>query len=276
MKTAVSSVIYDAAIDFFPDFIESLNKQTVEDFTLFLINDNISKEKLERLSAQIPSNLYNRTKIIDKCDLKLSIPDLRVEMIKTVFELDYDLLIMLDCDDVASWDRVESICNEFEAKYGFFYNQLQDFDGKTCMPDLPEYTLRYEDIGEWNYLGMSNGAINLKHLTSDFIDSLKEAQTNVFDWYLYSRLLLKGEKGKRINGGITFYRIYESNLAGICNYDQESKKKEIEVKKQHYKLLSRYAEYYSKLFDLYNCGKVAETGIVENGYWWSLTRGWKN
>ena len=120
---------------------------------------------------------------------------------------------------------------------------------------------------------MSNGSLNLRRLTIDFIDSLKNGKTNVFDWYLYSRLLLRGERGKKVTRGFTLYRIYEDNFAGKCNYNQEAIEKEIAIKKVHFSLLSEYSDYYRMLMDLYETNQVDETNVREDGFWWSLTKG---
>ena len=149
MKTAVSSVIFDGAIEFFEDFIQSLSRQTTQNFSLILINDNISKEKLKDVVSQIPKALCQRTHIIDKQGQELSIADLRVEMIKAAYELDYDLLIMMDCDDMASEDRVESICQEYDSEYAFFYNELRDFAGRNCMPNIHLITRILDSIIIW-------------------------------------------------------------------------------------------------------------------------------
>lgn len=83
-----------------------------------------------------------------------------------------------------------------------FYNELLDFNGNSIMKELPDYTLNYRDIGQSNYLGISNGAIFLKGISQAFIESLGKVETRIFDWYLYSRLLLNEKKEKRLMGVI--------------------------------------------------------------------------
>ena len=274
MKIVVATVIFNEAVEYLPDFLESLYEQTDSQFDIILVNDNISDEKLNEIKQCVLKQFYNRFTIVDKSDFALTPAQLRVEMIKSAFELKYDLLIMQDCDDMAEKNRVKHIRDQFESEYGFFYNELRDFSGKVVMPTLTRQTLDYRDIVEYNYLGMSNGAINLRRLTKDFIDSLKNGETAIFDWYMYSRMLLKGEKGKKIEDTYTFYRIYESNIAGRCNHSQEAINKEVDVKKKHYRLLEGYEERYKKLATLYENNQYFEINENENGYWWSLTKGY--
>jgi hypothetical protein len=81
-------------------------------------------------------------------------------------------------------------------------------------------------ILECNYLGFTNCAININQISREFIDSLYEGRTEIFDWYLFSRILLNGGKGKRINGTATLYRLYDNNIAGIPKHTKKALEKE--------------------------------------------------
>ena len=172
MKTAVGSVIFEEASKYLGDFFESLETQTDQDFSVILINDNISSEHLEKIIAGVSPGLKDRLYIGNRNGKKLSPGMLRVELLQEAFSLKTDLLIMMDCDDKASENRVSCIKEQFDPVYTFFYNELLDFDGKSVMKQLPAYTLDYRDIGQSNYLGMSNGAIYLKGISQEFIESL--------------------------------------------------------------------------------------------------------
>ena len=272
MKTAVGSVIFEEASKYLGDFFESLETQTDQDFSVILINDNISSEHLEKIIAGVSPGLKDRLYIGNRNGKKLSPGMLRVELLQEAFSLKTDLLIMMDCDDKASENRVSCIKEQFDPVYTFFYNELLDFDGKCVMKQLPAYTLDYRDIGQSNYLGMSNGAIYLKGISQEFIESLREGETRIFDWYLYSRLLLAEKKGKKIAGCCTYYRIYEANLAGKCEYSKQAIEKEIAIKREHYRLLAPYATYYKNMLEIYSSACAEDfKGKETTGYWWSLT-----
>lgn len=250
--------------------------QTDQDFSIIIINDNISSEHLDQIIRQVSPNIKERLSIVDRTQSKLNPATLRVELLREAFDKDIDLLIMLDCDDKASSNRVRCVKEQLDPAYTFFYNELLDFNGNSIMKELPDYTLNYRDIGQSNYLGISNGAIFLKGISQAFIESLGEVETRIFDWYLYSRLLLNEKKGKKINGCYTYYRIYEANLAGKCEWSRQAVKKEIEIKREHYRLLTPYDNYYKNLLQVYSstCTEQFTEQFADQemtGYWWSLT-----
>lgn len=270
MNVVVGSVVFAEAMEYLDDFLESLWLQTVQDFSVMLVNDNIPIQELQQIIKRCPENFQEKIFVIDRSGNDLEPYILRIEMLKQAAAQDFELLVMLDCDDKASVNRVECICEQFDEKYAFFYNELLDFQGKRVMPALPRLTADYRVISECNYLGMSNGAIYLKRLSKEFLQSLYAGKTRIFDWYFYTRLLLDGAKGKKIEKCCTCYRLYEENLAGRMVSSREMLKKEMEVKKRHYGLLSDW-KYYKDLLEIYEAleleGLKVEAG---NGYWWSL------
>ena len=276
MKTAVGCVIFEGAEKYLRDFFLSLEMQTDQDFSIIIINDNISSEHLDQIIRQVSPNIKERLSIVDRTQSKLNPATLRVELLREAFYKDIELVIMVDCDDKASSNRVCCVKEQLDPAYTFFYNELLDFNGNSIMKELPDYTLNYRDIGQSNYLGISNGAIFLKGISQAFIESLGEVETRIFDWYLYSRLLLNEKKGKKINGCYTYYRIYEANLAGKCEWSRQAVKKEIEIKREHYRLLTPYDNYYKNLLQVYSstCTEQFTEQFADQemtGYWWSLT-----
>lgn len=180
MKTAVGSVIFEGAEKYLRDFFLSLEMQTDQDFSIIIINDNISSEHLDQIISQVSPNIKERLSIVDRTQSKLNPATLRVELLREAFYKDIDLLIMLDCDDKASSNRVCCVKEQLDPAYTFFYNELLDFNGNSVMKELPDYTLNYRDIGQSNYLGISNGAIFLKGISQAFIESLGKVETRIF------------------------------------------------------------------------------------------------
>lgn len=272
MKTVVGSVVYKEAIRYLPDFFLSLQRQEDQDFTVLLVNDNIAAEELRELIRRYGQELAERIEIADRNGAGLKPYLLRIELLKAAHERGDVLLVIMDCDDIASENRISRIKEQYDAQYAFFYNEMLDFEKTPVMQELPAVTGRYSDIGEWNYLGMSNTAIYMPALSEQFIDSLCEGDTAIFDWYLYSRLLLAGKTGKKTEGCCTYYRIHEDNLAGRNHYDEAEVEKEIEIKKRHYGLLEKYDAYYGRLLRTYENLDASQAEIHRegNGYWWSL------
>lgn len=109
----------------------------------------------------------------------------------------FDFLILSDSDDMLSPNRVECYLSALNPQYSFYYNDLIDFNGQMIMPVLPAETISWKQIEEENFLGLSNTGIWLKNFSLQFINSLNTGDTKIFDWYLYSRILLAGMSGKK-------------------------------------------------------------------------------
>lgn len=271
---AVGSVIYQSAYGYIDDFLDSLENQTYKDFQVILINDDILEKDLNKV-------LDRHTEILNKiCIVCLGggqeIYQTRIELFKNAKSLGTKLLILGDCDDFFSEDRVEKTvkCYEENADYGFFYNDIVLLTGEKMMKDLPDETCNAEDIIEFNYLGLSNSALNLDLLEDSFLDSLHKGNTKIFDWYLFSRMLLSMIKGKYVKDTSTYYRIHDNNLAGISGNGHEAIKKEYSVKLEHYRLLACENELFLKYYQKYenlDCSKVV-ANKNEKGFWWNLIR----
>lgn len=272
MKVIFGSVIYQEALKYLNDFFESLECQTEKSFEILLINDDIPEEKLQEQLKNHP--LLLEQVIVINHEKKKYNYQLRIRLLKEAYQRGADLLILGDCDDKFSADRIEKHMQAYDKGYAFFYNKLLDWNGQEVMPTIPKNTRDIMDIGEKNYLGLSNTSINMKQISLSFIDSLNNGKTSIFDWYLYSRILLNGGKGKYVNVAITYYRIHAQNLAGRTNWSKENINKEINVKLDHYQLLKQYHPYLKKMFILYsNINKEdieRYTICQEKNYWWGL------
>lgn len=265
-------VVYKEAVNYLPDFFSSVFSQGDSEFDILVLNDNLEKSLLECIISECSNEKAN----IIVIDSKANTPsELRVELLKNAKERNYKLIILGDCDDKFALNRVEKNRISFMSNksYAFYYNDLKKFDGKVAMKFLPEITEKIEDIGEYNYLGLSNSAINLEILDMDFIESLRECKSNIFDWYFFSRIILNGGTGVKVNDTYTYYRIHDKNIAGLNTVEKEAIIHEKEIKLQHYGLLQQYSEYMGHL---YECYKSSHIYIIERDsceinmqYWWS-------
>lgn len=260
MKTAVGTVLYKADKEFLESFIKSINCQNDQLFDLLIVNDNAEKSDMEYVSKHISNNLV----ILDA--EKDSLPyQNRIDLLRMAKNAQYDLLILIDYDDIMNGNRVYEYKRQYDSRFAFFYTNLKIKTGEEVFQVLPE-TVKWGDILEFNFLGLSNTGVNLEQWREEFIDSLSAGNTSVFDWYMYERILLEHKVGKRINNTWTEYRIYENNIAGIC----QSVRKEIEVKKEHYALLKDFHQIYNYLYEQYL--HMDESGVTKkefyNGYWW--------
>ncbi len=268
MNVVFGSVVYPGALEYAGDFLDSLNNQTDKDFSLLLINDGVKNDAITKIMDGY-NNKYN----IISYEESFSPPELRINLLREAFKNNCDYLVLGDIDDYFAANRVEKIKRMFcdDEHVGFLYNEILLTNENTCMPRMPEKVISVDAIAEFNFLGLSNTAINMKGLDLSFIDSLTECKTYVFDWYLYSRLILNGMNGRFLPGTFTYYRLHENNCAGIPSLTDEMVEKEVAVKINHYSLLATYDIRYKKMLSAYKNGDYER--IQKNSYyWWNLTK----
>lgn len=273
MKTAFGTVVYESAWKYIDEFCKSLNAQTTQEFTMLIVCDNLSKLHIQNLKQKFAQKV-----IIIPITENMSIPAIRITLIKKAKQHGFDLLILGDFDDIFEQDRINKIIKTFKLnpEYAFYYNKLVDFSGKSVFTILPEKIDGIETILEHNFCGLSNTALNLRLLDKNFITSLFECDSLIFDWYLFSRILLYGYKGRYVADTETLYRIYINNIAGIPSGKQADMEKELSIKRAHYALLKNtnfkiYSLYeiYSKLtIESLKSDKVSYQNKILHGYWW--------
>ncbi len=275
MKVVIASVVYKDALDYLDDFLNSLREQiTNQKYTILLLNDDIPDELLQNLVKKICWKKNQEILIVNSCKKK-SISQLRVQMIREAKMRGYDFMILSDCDDKLSPNRIDCYLKAFDLKYSFYYNDLLRFDGQNVMPELPPETLSWTQIEEENYLGLSNTGIYLENFSLDFIDSLDRGETKIFDWYLFCRILLIGMKGKKVEDCYTYYRIHDRNIAGENTLCRERIEKEITVKIEHYSLLEDENPIFGYLRSIYEAYNTEKDNLVLNSkgiFWWGLIK----
>lgn len=269
--TVFGSVIYASALNYLEDFIESINKQNCENFDVMFIVDDIDINEVNKYITKIHSH---KVFLVDRTSGHNTPAELRVCLIAEAKVRGYELLVIGDCDDTFGTFRIQRIQETYllNPQYAFFYNDLMLQDGTMVMEKLPEQTSSLQSVLQCNYLGLSNSAINLNRVTMEWIESLKECESFVFDWYLFSRLLISEEIGCYVENAPTFYRIYESNFVGINQNSQKMLEKELIVKKCHYQSLSKYSmeaqQLFEKIKDL-TIKDVTDTKTNTTSFWWS-------
>lgn len=238
MDILLVSFVYPQVQKFLKDFFVSLKKQSFMKFDTLIFNDGM-KINLKKYGyyGKVINNKYN-----------LSMWELRKEAINYGIDKNYDLLVFIDSDDVLDRKRIERLKFEYNPEINFFYNDLYYLENKNkdfFNNQLPLKTRNEAMIENYNYLGMSNTAINLSKDEKIISNIPIYNEIIAFDWYLYSYLLLKGAIGKKINSK-TYYRIHNNNVAGRTNRLNEIKLNfGLKVKKEHYSVMSRFDEKYN-------------------------------
>ncbi len=264
------SVLYSAALQYIDEFIDSINSQIYRDFDMLIINDDINNDIINEYIKKI--NLHKV--IVINCTQEMYTPaQLRVRLLLEAKKRGYNLIVSGDCDDTFAYNRTYQI-NEIYKKNRqctFFYNNLVLKDGTIVFEQLPEKTESIRDIINYNYIGLSNSAIQLDKIEINWIKSLEECDSFVFDWYLFSRFLLDGFIGRYVEDTYTQYRIHNNNFAGVNKKNKDVISKELLVKKKHYRILSKYStqisELYKKIENMTIDDVILNDG--ESSYWWS-------
>lgn len=277
MKTCFATVIYRQAGEFLKDFVTSVDSQTDKDFDLVLINDNFSREELQAVGVydkdfkvvNLAPSLKGTTSLIDLESFQYSIAEMRIQLLELTKRLGYDLVIIGDVDDTFAPNRVEELKKtaELDKESVFFYNELIKENGEDVFKTLPEAVSDINQIAQENFLGMSTTAIRVDKLSYEFLDSLREGESNVFDWYLYSRIVLDVGAGKLVPSTSTIYRIYDNNEVGTTR-DLE---KEKQVKTTHYWNLAKRYQMFNELSDKIEKVDISKIKLSKDhqGYWWS-------
>ena len=271
IRIAFGTVVYKAAYNYYPEFIESLNKQDYVPFDILLLNDDLEDDETNKLSDSCKAIVWEGTKHSKPSDL-------RVELIKKAKEKNYDLLILGDFDDTFSSNRVSQLAKGYDKSFSFYYNDIYCFNKKKkFFNNLPKHVKSISNILEHNYLGLSNTALNLQNFDMEIIEKLKNVNTSIFDWYMYSILLAEGHKGKKVESCKTYYRIHEHNIAGESGSKFADINREIDVKIKHYSSLRNVNINFSYLFGYYTKlkSKLANNecdilGQIDKKceYWW--------
>ena len=246
MDTAVLSVVYPGMEAYFPEFLSTLSKQTDRSFTLFLINDG----------------LLNIDRFLGKLGFRVDVRDadgpaaaLRKIGIKWVMEAGAKVIIFADADDYFAENRVE-ISRDILVKYDLVFNELV-LTGQEFTDSIPMLGTRFNEgeivscrhIRTVNCMGLSNTALRVNRIPSYF-DQIPE-NIIAFDWALFALCLHAGARGVFTKKTVTYYRQHGDNLASPHSFTEEQILRGVQVKRDHYQVLSRFYEEYISLSDLF-------------------------
>lgn len=246
MDTAVFSVVYPGVEPYFPEFLSTLSKQTDRNFTLFLINDG----------------LPNIEDFLKRTDFDVKVKDaggspaaLRKMGIRWVQEAGAKIIIFADSDDYFSENRVE-ISKDMLIQYDLVFNELvltgKGVTDSTSM--IESYfsdgeIVSYKHIGTSNCMGLSNTALRVNSIPFYF-DQIPE-NIIAFDWALFVLCLHAGARGVFTKKTLTWYRQHGDNLASPYSFTEEQILRGVQVKRDHYQMLSRFYEEYVPMADMF-------------------------
>ncbi len=246
MDTVVFSVVYPGMEAYFQEFLSSLSKQTDRKFTLFVINDGFP----------------NIERFLEKSDLDVEVKHaeglpatLRKTGIRLIIEAGAKIIIFADADDYFAENRVK-VSRDMLVKYDLVFNELI-LTGKVLANSRPMFGTRFNEgetvfcncIRTANCMGLSNTALRVKNIPLYF-DQIPE-NIIAFDWGLFTLCLHAGARGAFTKKTVTYYRQHGNNLASPHSFAEEQILRGVRVKRDHYKMLSRFYEEYVPLANMF-------------------------
>ncbi len=234
-KIAILGVVFPKVEAFIDEYLQSLEEQTVRCFDVIIINDGFDAF----YSFKAKYNSLN----IKEIEYRGTPAEIREFGINYIRNQGYQYVVFTDSDDYFSRNRVEKSIELLE-HYDIVVNDLTTVSDGNREIDILYLSGRLKNLSEINFdfisdkniFGFSNTAMKMKSLTGKVIF---DKNLIAVDWFLFSMLLMKNCSAVFTNEAVTFYRIYEGNVAGLSSAtDRKKIEKGINVKRLHYKNLS--------------------------------------
>ena len=244
--TAIFSVSYPSVEPYISDFMHSLSKQTDKDFALFLLNDGLSdiERFLERIDFPV--------QVLEKTGHPAA---LRRAGIQWVISEGVGVIVFADADDYFADNRIE-ISKKMMFDYDVICNEIlltgQKFPQSISMLGelfKDEMDITTEDIVNGNCLGLSNTSIRVDKISELMMEIPDDVVA--FDWTFFALCLHAGAKATFTKNTETYYRQHGDNIASPCSFSEEQILRGVQVKRDHYQMLSRFYGEYALLADMF-------------------------
>ncbi len=244
-KNLLATVLYEKALPFLDDLINSINKQSSKNFEVLYVLDSIEK----------PDLLKNTSVDFQVIQTSGTITQTREFLLTKSQELGFENIILVDADDILAANRIEVVANSLE-NYDIVLSDLWIFNSLSEINlNTSEFSkglnlnkeIAFEDIISKNYFGLTNTAFKLSILGREH----RDIPSNIiaYDWALFSKLLLKKPVKAIFNNQTwTFYRSHESNIALKKKETSESILKALSIKLSHYELMKNISSSYNEVF----------------------------
>ena len=228
--TLLLAVVFEEVKPFLDEYFTSIDSQTEKNFDLLILKD--------KYKDKIPGG---KTKnIVIDIENNDSPAQIRQYGIQYAIKNNYKNIIFTDTDDNYSQNYVESLMLGLENN-DFVYSNIVPVDNNDITINnyfsLPHETKRYEQIINYNFIGLGCSAVRSEiireiNIPSDII---------AVDWYLYTILLLNGFAGKLVENASVYYRQhYNNTVGGLKQLDRVRLLKGIDIKEKHYLYIYNY------------------------------------
>lgn len=210
--TALCSTIYPAVLPFVPFWLASVLAQTDSDFDLWLAVDGVDDEALQPLLTEIPVRLVRAAPGSTPAEVRSVLFGRLVE--------DYDVIVMVDADDVLAPTRVAAarrqagscdvgacvleLIGADGAPLGRRFGELADASAAGLAQLLPRA----------NVFGLSNSTYR-----ADVLRACLPLPSSCIavDWYLATAAWLRGARLALDPAAHMFYRQHGNNIAPVVS-----------------------------------------------------------
>ncbi len=228
MKTAVSTVIYKWLEEsFIKDFLESLTRQTDQNFDLQVIAQECSQEYIKRLVNAYAPVLEDRLLIVETSEKEADYDYHKLIYLnnkrryETLRENGYDYVIGIDSDDIAPDTHIETMKSEISDlnadviccdlnKFGTEYSTEDEI---WVFGNILEHGhhITYELLRTGNCCGFGNTISNVEkvHKAFEQISSGNEC----LDWTLFTLITKQGGIIRHTKNSYIDYRIHDKNMS---------------------------------------------------------------
>jgi len=213
-ETLILGCVYPGVESYMEDYLNSIWKQTHQDFDLLILGNGPALE-------------------------------LRLKAIAHAVLEGYKYLVFTDTDDFFSSNRVRLSLTWLQKGYDFVFNEIElvGILGDTLEHNVLQRIGVEKEYGnvdaiiDRNIFGLSTTAVKVECLRG------LEIPKNIIalDWWIYTMLLLGEHQGKFLKNAITYYRQTGDNLVGMGgSLDEKRLKRGVEVKSLHYENAALY------------------------------------
>lgn len=287
-EVCIFSVLHQGSVNYYDEFLRSLDCQTYSNFDLFLVVDSVRPEIIDN----IENKLSHKFQIIHY-EYSGGILENRVKGLEHLVKLknNYQTVAFVDSDDILSENYLEEIFKN-NRNFEVIVSDLAPFSKDHKVDSsAPIWNKRLKNkevfdvrfLKDKNILGFGNTCISfrlIERLKSNYPEPLAP------DWYFFKDLLTLSDRIKFNKESIIFYRQHSSNIAGYQPLTIERLRRIFQVKCDHYGLM-----YYNDVDSVEEINAVTkilnnEKDITQsinylnqksiNFFWWEETTYFKN
>lgn len=237
----IFTVIHPKSINFFDEFINSINNQTYKNFLLFICCNEIklTPSQLKKIKCN-----YFIFETFNKPGLARKIAFKKLKTIKC------GIIVFIDSDDLLHKNRVKNDIKNIK-ELDFLVNNMKLIikDKITKQNFITRYkdkfSIKLKNIDKKNFIGFSNLTVK----TNIFFSVIYQLNYNLkaLDWALAKLLLLNSYKGKFFNTPLSYYRQYNYNISRVHVPNKIQIIKMLNIKLQHFNFFKKkYNINYSK------------------------------